>query len=338
MTPPKYFITGATGTQGSATIRALSALSTASNPITVHALVREPSSSKGHFVSSLASAHLTISLFKGTYDDVPAMSTATDGCAAAFINAMPALNPADPQSEIRHVTNILSALASTSTMQRVVYSSVAGCADPSVPGNFKNLSEEQWLYHYEASKFACQEAVRSATEKKGCDWTILEPAYFWTNFVMPGAAFMYPGLTERRVVTAFPAEYQLTMLDPDDIGRFAARILEADEMEMREKWSGKSIPLGSRNMSIDEVVGTINQVLGLTGKGKREEIEVLHLSLEEAKEKESQGDILTGSQIFMMENVKPVDVEKVKSYGVELGSVEEFFVRNRKASEQAVGL
>ena len=334
------FVTGATGVQGAATVRALAALSNHSNSITVHALVRDPDSTESRTVASLASisTHLTIKLFKGTFDDVPAMTKAAENCAAAFINVMPARDPSDPESELRHAKNILNALAATPTMKRVAYSSVNGCADPSLPGTFKNISHTHWMYHYWTSKFSCQEAVRMTAESKGWDWTIFQPPYFLTNFLSPTANFMFPDLPKRVIETAFPRDHLQTYVDPNDVGKLAAKVFIAGEKEMKERWSGKKLPLGAANMTIDDVVRVMNTALGLAGEGEGKEVKVVHLSNEEAMERANNGDVFMGSQIFMTDNTSLVNLEEVKRYGVELTGVEDFFTRNRKALKEATGM
>ena len=67
-------ITGATGSQGSATIKAL----VASHPdTTIHALVRDPGSSKS---KALASLSTQVKLFTGTFDDIPSITAAAKAC------------------------------------------------------------------------------------------------------------------------------------------------------------------------------------------------------------------------------------------------------------------
>ena len=192
------------------------------------------------------------------------------------------------------------------------------------------------MYGYFVSKFNIQESIRKTAEEKGWQYTILQPSYFLTNFLAPIASFMFPEMagSERKIVTAFPRGHRLSYIDPDDTGRFAAAVFMADEKEMSERWNGAKVPLGSVNVSLEDVVGVMNKVLGFS---EDENIKVVNLDLAEAREQSKMNPLL-GSQVMQVDNPKLVDVEKVKSYGIELGGVEEFFVRNRQALEDAVGL
>ncbi len=340
MSGTTVLITGATGTQGSATIRSLVSHATSTNPITIHALVRDPSSSKAQSIASISTQgtpNTTIKLFEGTFDDTESIKAAAAGTMAAFINVSPSLDPSDAHAESRHASNILTALKSTPTIKRVVYTSVNGNADPSVPGNFKNIGPDDWMYHYFMSKWGIEDSVCKNSEEKGWDYTILQPSYFLTNFLTPYAQFMYPDMANkegRKIVTAFPKGHQLSCLDMDLVGRFAAAVFVAGEKEMSEQWSGAKVPLASVNTSLEGVVATINKVLGWSEK---EGLKVVNLDLNKARE-DAKTNLLLGSNIMQVDNPKLVDMKKLKSYEVELGGVEEFFVRNKKALQEAVGL
>lgn len=340
MSSTTVFVTGATGTQGSATIRSLISKATPTKSINIHALVRDPSSSKASSLVSIAStgtSNGTVKLFKGTFDDIDSIKTAASGTTAAFINVSPSPDPSDPGAESRHASNILDALKATPSIERVVYTSVNGNADPTVPGNFKNLGPDDWMYFYFVSKWGIQESVRKTAEEKGWGYTVLQPSYFLTNLLPPYAAFVFPDMAnkaDRKIVTAFPRDYQLSYLDLDLVGMFAAAVFVANEKEMAERWNGVNVPLASGNATFEEIVAGINKVLDWSeGEG----IKVVIMDLDEAR-KEANSNPVLGSQIMLIDNPKLVDLEKLKTYGFELGGVEEFFARNKKALEQAVGL
>ena len=340
MSATTVLVTGATGTQGSATIRSLISRATPAQSVTIHALVRDPSSSKASSIASITStgaSNATVKLFKGTFDDIDSIKTAASGTTAAFINVSPSLDPSDPDAESRHATNVLDVLKATPSIERVVYTSVNGNADPTVPGNFKNLRPDDWMYPYFISKWGIQESVRKTAEEKGWGYTVLQPSYFLTNFLPPYAAFMFPDMAnraDRKIVTAFPQDCQLSYLDLDLVGTFAAAVFVANEKEMAQLWNGVNVPLASGNATWEEIVAGINKVLGWSeGEG----IKVVRMDLDEAR-KEAKADPVLGSQIMLIDNPKLVDLEKLKTYGTGLGGVEEFFARNKKALEEAVGL
>ena len=83
--PASYLVTGATGQQGGATARAL-----LSAGATVHALVRNPSSPAAQALQEDGAV-----LFKGDFDDVPAIRAATAGVSG--VSARPSPSAADPR-------------------------------------------------------------------------------------------------------------------------------------------------------------------------------------------------------------------------------------------------
>jgi uncharacterized protein YbjT (DUF2867 family) len=333
---PKVFITGPTGTQGSGLIRALAADTDTPTGTIVHALVRDPDSEKAQSLLSLTTSKLQVKLFKGTYDDGASLLAAAKGATGAFILVNPSFNPTDSDAEFRHATNILSTLKSTSTMSRVIYTSVLGCADPTVPGNFKNLDRNSFRYKYYASKNGIEESVAKFAAEKGWKYTILRPGAFLSNFFPPLANMLYPDLsTKRKIVTPLTKEFTQAYLDPDDIGRFAARVFLAGDEEVEEVWDGRKVGIASRKLTFDEVVGVMNDVAGL--KGTEKELVVEYLPLETSKEL-AKTDFLLASSLFMLDNPVPVDLEEVKGYGVQLGGIKEFFEANKEKLEKTLGL
>ncbi|RAL04701.1 uncharacterized protein BO80DRAFT_421954 [Aspergillus ibericus CBS 121593] len=59
-------------------------------------------------------------------------------------------------------------------------------------------------------------------------WTILRPAFLMNNYLLPTASSMFPELvagestTRSAFVTAYRPDTKLTVVDPGDVGRFAA--------------------------------------------------------------------------------------------------------------------
>ena len=288
-------------------------------------------------MTTTATSNATVKLFRGSFDDVDSIKAAAASTTAAFINVSPSLDPSDSGAESRHAANILDALKATPTIKRVVYTSVNGNADPAVPGNFNNIGQDNWMYAYFASKWGIQESVRGSAEENGWDYTVLQPSYFLTNLLPPYATTMFPDMAnkaDRKIVTAFPRDCQLSYLDMDVVGRFAAAVFLADEKEMSDRWSGSKVPLASGNANFGEIVAGVNKVLGWSDE---EGIKVVNMDLAEVR-KEAKANPVLGSQVMLIDNPKLVDIEKLKTYGIEIGGVEEFFVRNKKALEEAVGL
>lgn len=312
-------VTGATGRQGGGTTRALLALASERNiPVTIHALVRDPASDASKALAALSPS--SVKLFPGNFDDAASLAAAAAACTAVFINVNP--NQAAPETELRHARNILAACKAAGTVTRAVYSSV------SILSSERALAElDAWpgMAWYMRSKKAIEDEVRGAGFADG--WTLLRPAMFFSNFLPPGVAFMYPRLASHgEMRTALDPQLKLACLDPDDIGRFAARaLIEHDQ------WNGKIIPLAGAHLTVGELAEKLTAAVG-----GRKQVKAVPYTAEELAN--SKGNVLIDSELYRNEYRIKVDLDELRSYGVHLGSWEEFAERNKKELEAALGL
>lgn len=323
-------VTGGTGTQGNATIRALLALFTDAVPIEIHALVRNPDAPRAQSLARLSPA---IKLYTGDLNSTSSVAAAAANCTACFLNVMPDFK--DPSVERRYVANTLNALGTVSAMKRIVYTTASGVRDPAVPGNFVNVLPGSLRYGYLESKWANEQAVQKAAENQHWAWTILQPGFFLTNFLPPMAKLQYPFLTEHKIITLLPPDFQFSFLDPYDIGRFAAHSLVSPEGRNLPDLSSKKIGLASTHLTLGEVMNIMTKVLAKHGKDVQIKIE--YINLEEAK-KQKDTNIKIGSEFYLLENNISVDVDQVRSYGIELGSVEDFFESEIDRVYESLGL
>ncbi|KIX06622.1 uncharacterized protein Z518_04598 [Rhinocladiella mackenziei CBS 650.93] len=312
------FVSGVTGTQGSATIRALLSLSTSTNPITIHALVRDPDSPQAQ---ALAKGLPAVKLFKGEYDDPSAITATATSCTACFFIFLTVWS--DATAEQRHAKNTLSVLSSIPTMKRVVYTTTAGVKDPGIPGNFVGVEQGSLRYTYFQGKHNNEIAVRKAAEQNGWVWAIFKPATFLSNFLNPMATFMYPELSEHCIATVIPADYKHYFVDPDIVGRFAAAALLGPGI-------GRGLPdLSSQVIDLASQVGLLEDATrtmerALAKQGKNVKITVEYVTADEA-EKRGQNPIKVQNGQFLVDNPVTVDLDRVKSFGLELGTIDGFF-------------
>lgn len=104
-------VTGATGTQGGATIRSLVPLR-----CRIRALVRSSTSP-----ATEALRRLGVEVVVGSSDDIPSLENAIDGASAIFLNVSPSFE--DPEAETRHANNVITVAAgAASRVQNIVYS------------------------------------------------------------------------------------------------------------------------------------------------------------------------------------------------------------------------
>lgn len=105
-------VTGATGTQGTATVRTLVQLR-----CRVRALVRSSTSN-----ATKALEKLGVEVVLGNFDDIASLESAIEGVSAISLNVSPSLE--DPEAEIRHANNVITvATRAGSSVQTIVYSS-----------------------------------------------------------------------------------------------------------------------------------------------------------------------------------------------------------------------
>ncbi|KAI1213509.1 NAD(P)-binding protein [Annulohypoxylon truncatum] len=210
----KVLVLGATGNQGSATVRALLA---SEQKHSIRALVRDASSEKA---KALAAQGVEV-LEGGDWDkDVASLAKAMAGVEAVFFISN--FNPVDTETEVRGATNIVDAAKRSGTVNHVVYSTV-GSIDryKELPG----LDSIPFFANYWEAKAKGEDLVR----KGGfAYYTLLRPVEFmsnWTDARM--ASFQYPDLIKEGVLrTAFPASQIMPEISPDDIGRVAAAAIE----------------------------------------------------------------------------------------------------------------
>lgn len=318
-----FLVLGATGNQGGATVRALLTLSPSS---VIHVLVRDTSSPKAQALQSLSS---NVRLFSGNHDDQAALSAAADGVTAAFINVSMVFT--DFGAEHRYMQNILQALKAVTTVKHVVYSSVVGATDPSVPGNLKEVEPGTFQYAYYESKIKNETLLQKTSEQQGWGWTILQPAVFMTNWLPPLVKITYPNLGQQKIITAFPEGWGLFWIDPLDIGKFAAHAMLGKQSLRDQK-----VPLAGECLTYEEVSVRLEKAIK-EKDGKEVKIVIERIPLDEA-ERIKGTDIKVGSDLNQIKNPPHVDIEKVKSFGIELGSLQSFFEREHEQLKVALAL
>ncbi|KPI34333.1 uncharacterized protein AB675_11225 [Cyphellophora attinorum] len=361
-TPIRILITLATGTQSSSLIRALSrhALTT-HTPITIHATTRTPSSQLAQDLQSTnTNAFTTIHLFQTDLSDPVTLIAPTTNVTHAFLNVTPVLT--DVTLEAKHAKNVLAALAAhaSSTLQRIVYTSASSVRDPAVPGNYNGLDQHPWMKAYYESKFGIEEAVidlaTNTLAGKGVDWTVLQPGTFLSNLLPPVSKFMYPGIAkkdgaeeERHVVTtALVPDFKSDWVDPECIGSFALNALLLPDGDERygEYYRGKRVKIAAWPLTMREVVQSLNEYLASEarpeGVPEGTKVKVRNLSKEEVEREVEKGDVLTASRLFQNENRGVFGGEWMEGigerYGVEMGNLERFWLREGRAGRVAEGL
>ncbi|MEV0105022.1 NmrA/HSCARG family protein [Nocardia sp. NPDC050799] len=236
-------VTGATGRQGGATVRALRAAG-----IPVRALVRDPSTPRAAAVAALGAELVT-----GDLDDRDSVTRAARGVRSVFSVQMPPLTAAgfDFAGELSQATNLVEA-ASAAGVEQFVHSSVTGAGQHAeTPG----WSEGRWSAVAPSldTKAEIQNRVRIAAFPR---WTILKPGFFMENF-LPSMAFLFPRGIEGGLVSVLKPQTRLSLVAVDDIGRAAAAAV-ADP----KRFHRVELELASDHLSMTEIAGTLSSALG----------------------------------------------------------------------------
>lgn len=231
-------ITGATGSQGGAVVRALRA---EGRP--VRALVRDIASP-----SARALAALGVTLALGDFEDAATLNAALAGADGVF-SVQPAPF-ADRDSE-RRQGGALIAAARRVGVRHFIHSSVSNT------GDFRRMAgwaEGRWARNYWESKADVENAAVAAGFPV---LTLLRPAFMMENFAAPKAAGMFPDFAQGEIVTAVGPDTRIALIAAQDIGAAVAAALAAPE-----RYAGQPIELAGDWLTLPEVAAILTQAMG----------------------------------------------------------------------------
>jgi uncharacterized protein YbjT (DUF2867 family) len=301
MSTPTVFVTSATGTVGSALARQLLSLNWH-----VHFTTRNATSPAALSLSALGA-----SVFPGSWDDTPALTTALTGCTHLFINTFP--NFTDPSKEVSQVTNLLR-LAKEAGVTHAIYS-----------GALPTYELPQWdPSHWTAGLRYAKKDIEKAVKESGIRyWTILRPGYFMANFLGDKVDFQFPGATETGVFKHGCGKGEvLPLVDERDIAKFVIAAFQEPE-----RYSGAEIAVASERMEAGVVIEVLRRI-------SRKEIVAKWLTKEEIEKEEGQVKLSVDNQLGFVGLDRLVDWEALKGWGVELGTFEAYLERERESLEE----
>ncbi|KAF2811984.1 NAD(P)-binding protein, partial [Mytilinidion resinicola] len=224
----------------------------------VHALVRDPTDARALSLQTLGAK-----LFKGelstpsvtnstppsaasTTATVPGLDAAIAGCAALFLNQMPNWTPG---GEAREAATILAA-AKAVGVQHVVHATGLSLNDPQ--------HAEKMEGSIVAPAILGKGEVEELVKASGITYTILRPGWFMTNLTLPLVGVMFPELVASgRFVHSYGEGCVLPLVDPEDVGAFAAAAVEDPA-----RFGGQTIAIAGEKLGIKEIVEWIGRVAG----------------------------------------------------------------------------
>jgi uncharacterized protein YbjT (DUF2867 family) len=228
-------VSGATGKQGGALARTL-----LGNGHTVYAMTRKRSSQAAYDLEKLG-AHI----IPGDFDDPMELEKHARGLEVFFL--MGTFLEKGPDAETKQGIAALDAVKKAG-VKHIVYTSVAGANQPTgIPHFDSKLKVEQHL----------------AT--LGIPYSIIAPVYFFENIISP---MSLPALKERIFSFGLPASKKLQMIAVENIGAFAAHVIEN-----RDKFAGTRTELASDELSGPEIAGILVKASGIGISFVRQQIE-----------------------------------------------------------------
>jgi uncharacterized protein YbjT (DUF2867 family) len=228
----KYIlVTGATGRQGGAVIRHL-----LRNSLPVKALSRSPDS-----ISSQALISKGVQVIKGDMGDPDSLIHAMTDCYAVF--SIQNFFEYGADLEIRYGKNMAEA-AKRAGISHFVYSSVC------------NAGDHTRVPHFE-TKFIIEKYIQQI----GLSATILRPVKFMENYYI---LQVFKGILSGKLFDSIKAGKKHQMIAVDDIGAYtSAALMDPD------KYTGRVIELAGDELSNEQIVVTMSQILGIHIKFNR---------------------------------------------------------------------
>ncbi|SHG97305.1 NmrA/HSCARG family protein [Streptoalloteichus hindustanus] len=217
-------VTGATGTQGGATARAL--LSAGHR---VRALTRHPDLPAADTLRALGAE-----VRHADFDDRVSLDAALAGADSLFAVTTPF--GTDLATEVRQGTALVDA-AATARLGHVVLTTAA------------HADRGTGVPHYE-SKYLVEQHLRAV----GVPWTVIAPAAFMDNYA---SGWTLDGLRDGVFAWPMPASRPLTLIPATDIGAFAALVLSR-----RDEFAGHRIDIASDERTPAEMAEILATALG----------------------------------------------------------------------------
>ncbi|MFF7188611.1 NmrA/HSCARG family protein [Streptomyces sp. NPDC008222] len=217
-------VSGATGVQGGATVRALLLAGHR-----VRALTRDPDSSAADTLRALGAE-----MRRADFDDRASLDAALAGADSLFAVTTPF--GADTAAEARQGKALVDAAAAARLGHIVLTSAAHADRGTGVP-------------HYE-SKHLVERHLRTA----GVPWTVIAPAAFMDNY---SGGWTLDTLREGVFAWPMPSGRPFTLVPAEDIGAFAALTLQR-----RDEFTGRRIDIASDRRTPSQIAETLASAIG----------------------------------------------------------------------------
>ncbi|CAG8950975.1 hypothetical protein HYFRA_00006372 [Hymenoscyphus fraxineus] len=293
-----YVVTAATGAQGSSTARALIAAGA-----TVRAIVRDVNAPVAKALQELGAV-----LFEGDFDSLDTIKDALSGATGLFYNPFPT------PTIVGQANAIISLAKATSTIKTVVLSTVFYCGSPAI---WDYNPTDSHIYLYYKGKFEVEKVLKAAGFE---NYTILRPAWIMHNYILPHSSHHFPELSEKaELAHLYPPETEMSHVDPQDIGKFAAAAFLKPEQFREEE-----IELGYENLTIEKARATLSKVLGFEVTQRRRS----------AEEEVAMEQVATTQPFQRLAINKPLTIDGQaleRKFGIKMTGFEDYCLREKEA-------
>ena len=236
-------VTGATGKQGGAVARALLA-----RGHQVRAVTRRPEAEAAQILSRRGA-----SLVQADFHERDRLIAAMQGSDA--VCAMTTFFEEGVDAEMQQGKRLVEA-AQAAEVPYVVYTSVA------------NADQKTGIPHFD-SKYEVEKHLQTS----GLTYAVVAPVYFMENVFIPHTL---EGLRNGVYAAALPGDRQLEQVAVEDIGKFAAMVIE-----QRERFAGQRIDIASDELDGDEQAAILSEALGREIRYQEVPLEALRQQSEE---------------------------------------------------------
>ena len=356
--PLVLVVTGASGTQGSALIAALSSRPENGRLLQIRAIVRDSSNRRCERLLAMArraATNTTLTIHEADFSDHQALSSVLTGAFAVYLNTSPTYE--NPRNEVEHAKNIISAAEKSDSVRLIVYASVVGLDDSEVwnrvggpaswvksmaaspesvpplilPAKSSLLPETMdekarvALQGYFSAKYQIEQLVVDWSNQKrktsrSRAWSILRPAWFMTDFVGSKASHHWPELPLRNTLrTSMLPVDRMMLVAPSDIGTIASSIIRQG---MLGDVKGRIINVGSDACSMEQIAN------GLTHAADNP-VTVEYVGVEEANREIREGNRFREVQAWCMPRQNCFDPGRLQDmFGIRLTSFKSFLAQD----------
>jgi uncharacterized protein YbjT (DUF2867 family) len=235
-------VTGATGRQGGAVVRHL-----LKNNLGVKALSRTPQSISAQLLKAKG-----VEIAKGDMSDVASLVAAMKDCTGVF--SVQNYFEYGGENEIRFGKNLVDA-AKQSRISHFIYSSVC------------SADQHTGVPHFETKK-----VIEEYLKGSGVPFTILRPVKFMENYYIPQ---VFRGILGGKLLDAIVSGKKHQMLSVDDIGKYAAAVLQDPAL-----YQSKTFELAGDELTNEEVAAIITEVLGMKVKFSKIPMPIVRLVMD----------------------------------------------------------